>query len=183
MLRKYFINCRKCQCWVSLTLMKCLTIRQETMEPPRDPVSAFSTWGPRNKREQAAVIFPPPLPSPHPSPPHPILGLQECDGISANRQSVPTGDGAAPGGPTLPATVNTRVCPLYQLGSAAVETVCPLESPARRWLLGPLLAALLGLARLPRIGNLGAGLAWGLNTSSRGWEAGCLSSEDVSHSR
>ena len=28
----------------------------------------------------------------------------------------------------------------------------------------------------------GAGLAWGLNTSSRGWEAGCLSSEDVSHS-
>ena len=37
--------------------------------------------------------------------------------------------GPPPGGPTLPATVNTRVCPLYQLGSAAVETVCPLESP------------------------------------------------------
>lgn len=48
----------------------------------------------------------------------------------------PEEPGPPPGGPTLPATVNTRVCPHYQLGSAAAETVCPLEtlrSAISRW--------------------------------------------------
>lgn len=58
----------------------------------------------------------------------------------------PEETGPPPGGPTLPATVNTRVCPLYQLGSAAAaETVCPLQSLQSDKPPGPLLAALLGL--------------------------------------
>lgn len=148
MLRKYFINCReKCPCWVSLTLMKCLTIRPGNHRPTRRPSVGLLNVGPQGtEREQAAVIFPPPLPSPHPSPPPSILGLQECDGISANRQSVPTGDGAAPRRPHSPSHCKHKgLSSLSAWLSSSGDSLPAGESPRSDKLLGPLLAALLGL--------------------------------------
>lgn len=109
-----------------------LTVRLRTENPPPNPAPQYTSqnWSQGNREACSCPLCFLLLCPPHPHPSWGGLWLQECDGILANRQPVPRGDRAASGRPASAdrATVNTRVCPLYQLLSAAEETVCLLGS-------------------------------------------------------
>lgn len=154
LLRKCLVNCRgECPHWLLLTFMKYLTSRPENRRPhpphpSQDLVRQPSPCGPQGSRGPAAVLFPPPLPSPT-SPPPSILGwprLQECDGISANRQSVPRGAGAAPRRPHSPShSKHKGLSSLSAWLSSSGDSLPAGDSLQSDKLLGPLLAVLLGL--------------------------------------
>lgn len=108
-------------------------------------------------------------PTPTPS----ILGwlcLQECDGISANRQSVPKGGGPAPRRPHSPSHSKHKGLSSLSAWLSSSRDSLPIGESLQGDKPGLLAGCPPGAAaELPWNGNLGAGLAWGLNTSSRGW--------------
>lgn len=108
----------------------------------------FSVWAPGKQRASSchsSSSSPISTPTPAPS----ILGwpwLQECDGISANRQFVPRGAGAAPRRPRSPS--HSKHKGLSSLSARLSSSGDSLPTGESLWsdkLLGPLLAALLGL--------------------------------------
>lgn len=125
---------------------------------------AFSVWAPGKQRASSCHISSSPhisTPTPIPSPS--ILGwprLQECDGISANRQFVPRGDRAAPRRPHSPShSKHKGLSSLSAWLSSSGDSLPAGESLWSDKLLGPLLAALLGLQ--PSCSGIGIlGLAW-----------------------
>lgn len=151
-------------------------------------MQAFSVWAPGKQRASSchsSSSSPISTPTPAPS----ILGwpwLQECDGISANRQFVPRGAGAAPRRPHSPS--HSKHKGLSSLSARLSSSGDSLPTGESLWsdkLLGPLLAALLGLQQScsgigiwgwpglePKHLIQGLGLRWGL--------AACA--EDVGHS-
>lgn len=145
-----------------MTFTKYSASRPENHRPLQDPGRWLAQCGPQGNRGPAAVLFPPPLPS-HTTPPPTILGwprLQECDGISANRQSVPRGAGAAPRRPHSPShSKHKGLSSLSAWLSSSGDSLPAGDSPQSDKLLGPLLAVLLGpQPSCPGIGILE--LAW-----------------------
>lgn len=129
---KYFTNCGvKCPCGLSLTFMKCLTIGPGNHRPTGRPSVGLLSEGPGGTASQQLSYFLLPSHLHAPPGPHPSWGSRNAMVSQQTDSLFPEEMGPPPGGPTLPATVNTRVCPLYQLGSAAAETVCQLESRCR----------------------------------------------------
>lgn len=108
----------------------------------------FSVWAPGKQRARSCHSSSS-SPISTPTPALSILGwpwLQECDGISANRQFVPRGAGAAPRRPHSPS--HSKHKGLSSLSARLSSSGDSLPAGESLWsdkLLGPLLAALLGL--------------------------------------
>lgn len=112
-------------------LYECLRVISENHKPLGGPSAGLLSVSPRETEGRQLSYFLLLLHLHPRPPPHPSWGGRGCRNAMVSQQTdslFPEETGPPPGGPTLPATVNTRVCPLYQLGSAAAETVCPLES-------------------------------------------------------
>lgn len=109
---------------------------------------AFSVWAPGKPRasschiSSSSRISTPALHLIHPG----VAWLQECDGISANRQFVPRGDWTAPRRPHSSShSKHKGLSSLSAWLSSSGDSLPAGESLCRDKPLGPLLAALLGL--------------------------------------
>ena len=160
-----------------------LNTRARKPQTPADPVPAFLLVGARGTEGRpAAVIFPPPLHL-HTRPTRIHPGVARASGMRwyLSTDSLFPEEIDRPQGPHSPSHSQHKGLSSLSARHSTVESVCPLESGCGEKPLVPSLAALLRLQpSCPGTGILG--LAEGLNTSSRGWGAGCLHSEDVSHS-
>lgn len=164
-MRKRSVNCRVgYPRWLIRSFPKYSTSRPENHRPPwRTQGGSLLSEGPRGTEGQQLSYFLLPSPCTPPPPPPSILGwlrLQECDGISANRQSVPRGAGAAPRRPHSPShSKHKGLSSLSAWLSSSGDSLPTGDSPQCDKPLGPLLAVLLGLQPgCPGIGILE--LAW-----------------------